>query len=198
MNLKEYRVVFAATALVLILLGASPLLNAFLSFPNKATPFSELYVLGQNRIMSEYPVEVTNDTDYRVILGIGNHMHESSYYSVDVKFRNQTQSSPDSSNSTPSSLPPLYEYRAFVGDEQSWETTLVFKLQNITYEGNSTLVGNLSINGQTFTVNTPAAWSSQAGDSYYQLFFELWLYNATSNRFEYNDRAVWIWLNFVP
>ena len=198
MNLKEYRVVFAATALVLILLGASPLLNIFLSFPNKATPFSELYVLGKDHSMSEYPLAVTNDTDYRIILGIGNHMHEPSYYRVDVKFRNQTQSPPDSSNLTPSSLPPLYEYRAFVGDEHTWETTLVFKLRDITSDRNSNVVGNISINGETFIVNSLAAWDSQNGGFYYQIFFELWLYNATSNRFEYNNRAVWIWLNVNP
>jgi hypothetical protein len=194
MNLKEYRVVFAVTALILILIGASPLLGVFLSFPNKATPFSELYVLGQDHIMTEYPLAVTNDTNYRIILGIGNHMHVSSYYRVDIKFRNQTQPYPDSSSSTPSSLSPLYEYRAFVGDEQAWEATLVFKLQNVTSEGNSTVIGNVLINGETFTVNSSAEWDSQNGGFFYQLFFELQLYNSTSNSFEYNNRSAWIWL----
>jgi len=198
MNLDEYRVVFAVATLALILVGATPAISAFFSFPNAANPFSELWALGPTHVMRDYPLEVNTDTDYRIFVGVGNHMHSSSYYLVNVKFRNQTQTSPDSLVSTPSPLPALYQYRIFVGDEQLWETNLTFRLVDLYTVGNSTIIGNLSINGENFKVNSPAAWDSQNGGFYYQLFFELWRYNTTTGSFQFDNRSVWIWLKANP
>jgi hypothetical protein len=198
MNLEEYKVVFAVATLALILVGATPAISAFLSFPNDTNRFSELWVLGPAHVMHDYPLEVNTNTDYQIFLGVGNHMHSSSYYMVNVKFRNQTQPSPDSLSSTPSSLPALYQYMVFVGDEQIWETNFTFRIVDLYTVGNSTLIGNVSINGENFLVNSPTAWDSQNGGFYYQVFFELWLYNITTQSFQYDNRSVWIWLKVNP
>jgi len=115
---------------------------------------------------------------------------------VYVKFRNQTQPLPDVSDSKPSSLSPLYEFQFFVADGETWESLLVFKILDVSLQGDSMLVGNVSINGVAFSVNSLSIWDSENNGFYYQLFFELWLYNnMASQSFQYHDRFVGIWLN---
>ena len=198
MNLNEYKVVFVVATIALILVGASPAISAFISFPNNKNQFSELWVLGPARVMDNYPLEVNTNTDYPIFLGVGNNMHSSSYYMINVKFRNQTQSAPDSLGSTPSSLPALYQYMVFVGNEQTWETNFTLRIIDLYTYGNSTLLREVSFNGQAFSVNCPAVWDSQNGGFYFQVFFELWRYNVTARNFQYENQSVWIWLKVNP
>jgi len=197
MNLEEHSVVFAVGTLALILLAASPTLSLVLSFPSGKAKFTEFWVLGPNHMMEDYPFNVRVNETYRVFVGVGNHMGSSSYYAVYVKFRNQTQPLPDALNSTPSSLPPLYEYQVFVADEATWETVLTFKILGVSRVRNSTLVGDVSINDSVFFLNSTALWDSKYSGFYYQMFLELWVYNTTSQSFQYHNRFVAFWLHMT-
>jgi hypothetical protein len=187
MNLNEYRVVFAVGSLILILLATVPTLNLVLSSPSGAEQFSEFWVLGPNHVMADYPSNVEVNQTNRVFVGVRNHMDSTVHYMVYVKFRNQTQPLPDALNSMPSSLPPLYEYHAYVADEGTWEAPLDFSVLRASRVGNSTLVSDISINDVVFSVNSYATESS--GFSY-EIFFELWIYNTTSMSFQYHNRFV--------
>jgi len=197
MNLEEYGVVFAVGAISLMLLVASPTLSLVYSFSSGKARFSEFWVLGSSHMMEDYPFDVRVNETYRVFVGIGNHMGSSSYYTVYVKFRNQNQPLPDAINSTPSLLPPLYEYQAFVADEATWETILTFRILEVLRVGNSTLVGDISINDSVFFLNSTALWNSKYSGFYYQMFLELWLYNMASQSFQYHNRFVSFWLNIT-
>jgi len=197
MSLEDYRTLFVVTILGLVLIAALPTVSMAVSIPSGAERFSELWVLGPTRMADGYPFTVRVGEQYRLFVGMGNHMGSSTYYVVYVKFRNQTQSLPDTLSAMPSPLPPLYDLRAFVGDGATWEAPLNFSFLEVSRFENSCLVGRMSINGVDFSVDCPSEWDSENGGFYYQLFFELWLYDTSLQRFQYHNRFVGIWLNMT-
>jgi hypothetical protein len=196
-NLEEYRTLFAATSLALILVATVPVVGLVVSFPGSGESFSELWVLGPNHMAEGYPFNVSFGEEYSVFVGVGNHMGCSEYYMVYVKFRNQTQPLPDVSDSKPSPLLPLYEFRFFVADGEIWESLLTFAFQDVSVQGDIMFVGNVSINGVVFSVDCFSMWDSENDGFYFQLFFELWIYDTMSHGFQYHDRFVGIWLNMT-
>jgi hypothetical protein len=194
MNLNEYRMAFAVGSLILILLVTVPTLNLVLSSPSGAEKFSEFWVLGPNHVLADYPSNVQVNQTNRVFVGVRNHMDSTLHYMIYVKFRNQTQPLPDALNSMPSSLPPLYEYHAYVADGGTWEAPLDFSVLRASRVGNSTLVSDISLNDMVFSVNSYATENS--GFSY-EIFFELWIYNTTSTSFQYHNRFVGFGLNIT-
>lgn len=195
MNLEDYRALFMAATLGLTLIVAAPTLSMVVPIRRDLEQFSELWLLGPNHMAEVYPFNVGVSEEYSVFVGVGNHMGCSEYYLVYLKFRNQTQPLPSISDSNPSPLPPLYEFQFFVEDSETWESLLVFKILDLSVQGDSMFVGNVSINGVSFSVNSFSMWDSENNRFYYQLFFELWLYNMTSQSFQYHNRFVGIWLN---
>ena len=190
MNLEDYRALFATVSLVLILVVAFPALSTVVSFPSGGERFSELWLLGPNHMAEGYPFNVGVGEEYSVFVGVSNHMGCSEYYMVCVKFRNQTQPLPDSLNSIPSPLNSTYEFQFFLADGETWESPLIFSVQ-----GEPMFVGNISINEVVFPVSCSSTWESERNGFFYQLFFELWMYDGDSSSFRYHNRFVGIWLN---
>jgi len=197
MNLEEYRTLFVIGCLIFILAAAAPMLSMVISLPKGSERFSELWVLGPNHMAEDYPFNVTIGGQYNLFVGVGNHMGYSAYYIVYLKFRNRIQPLPDASSSKPSSLPPLYEFRAFVADGATWENPVSFSILEASRRSNSFFIHRICINDVVFSVDSSSNWDSENRGFYYQLFFELWLYNTTSQSFEYHNRFVGIWLNMT-
>lgn len=195
MNLEDYQTVFTITVLGLILVAASPTISLYL--PSSGEHFSELWVLGPNHIAEDYPFNVVVGEEYRVFVGVSCHMGKSTYYMVYVKFRNQTHPLPNATASVPSSLPPLYEFQTFIEDGDSWEEQVNFTILDVSVTNNSTLVGHLAVNDVVFGVNCLATWDSACEGFFYQLFFELWVYDDAMGNFQYHDRFVGVWLNMT-
>jgi len=192
MNIKSYRDWFIVGTLALMLLAASPTLATFVHLPSDSAKFSELWLLGPGHKAEDYPFNVRMNVTYSVYVGVGNHLGYSAYYKIDVKFRNQTQSLLDTSNSSPSKLNSTYEFRFFLADGKIWETPL-----NFSFQGKPSSVRHISVNGIAFPVNLSSQWNQTLSGFYYQLFFELWLFNMTAQRFQYHNRSVGIWLNMT-
>ena len=72
-----------------------------------------------------------------------------------------------------------------------------FAIDYVLLQQNFSLVQNVSINGMVFPVNCTSSWDSDRNGFYYQMFFELWLYNMTSSNFQYHNRFVDLWLNMT-
>jgi len=197
MNLEDYRKVFAAGSLILMLIAAAPAPSLVVAFPSGTERFSEFWVLGPNHAAEDYPFNVRVNQTYRIFVDVSNHMGCSMYYMIYVKLRNQTQPLPDALDSTPSPLRPLYKYRVFTADEGTSETVLTFRISKLSRVENSTLVGEISINDVIFSANSSAMWDSKYNGFYYQMFFELWFYNTASQSFQYHNRFVGIWLNMT-
>ncbi len=164
-------------SLVLILIAAAPAVSLIVSFPDGSELFSEFWLLGPGHMAEDYPFNVRVNETYRVFVGVGNHLGGSAYYLVYVKFRNQTQPLPNATASEPSPLAPLYEFRFFVEDGKTWESPLTFVFQNVSLQGESVFVGSVSINGVIFSIDSFSMWDSENSGFYFQLFFELWLYD---------------------
>jgi uncharacterized membrane protein len=180
-----------------MLLVAAPMVGLLGPIPSGQERFSELWLLGPNHMAEGYPFNVRVGEAYSIFVGVGNHMGRSSYYHVSVKFRNGTQPLPDVSGSTPSPLPPLYEFRFLVADEATWESRVTFTILDASVHADSAFIGNVSINGVTFPVSSSAMWDSENTGFYFQLFFELWRYTDEYSSFRYHDRFVGLWLNMT-
>jgi len=197
-NLEEYRTVFMVGSLVLILVAASPGLSVVVPFSSGRERFSELWLLGPEHMAEGYPFNVrAGEGQGPVYLGVGNHMDDSQYYLVYTKFRNQTQPLPNSTSSEPSPLSPIYEFRFFLADMETWEAPVSFIIEDAGFEGNSSFVAGISINRHVFPIDLSSSWDSEQNGFYYQLFFELWLYSSDLEGFQFHDRFVGIWLNMT-
>ena len=197
MNLEEYRTVFATGSLVLILIAAAPTLGLFVPFPGGSERFSELWLLGSAHMAEDYPFNVTIGEEKQIFVGVGNHMGRSAYYIVYVKLRNQTQAAPNSTISAPSPLAPLYEFRAVVADGETWEAPVAFSFLEASRDGNSSAVKKISINDVVFMVDYSSMWDLENVGFFYQLFFELWMYDDVGLSFRYHNRFVGLWLNMT-
>lgn len=198
MSLGDYHVLFVAVTAVLALLVASPALSRLLVYP-RTEFFTELWILGPNRMAEDYPFNISRNQDYGVFLGVGNRLGYCGYYLVEVKFRNLTQSAPDSFNRTPSSLPSLLNITAFVEDEGVWELPLTFSFD---YDYNETVLmvefNSLTLNDATLDVgNCTAVWDSEKEGFLGDLFFELWIYSDAVSGFQYHERFVNLRLNMT-
>lgn len=158
-SLSNFKIVYTVSCLVLGLIIIGPTLALVLDLP-QGEAFSELWILGQGHAAEDYPFNVKADEDYRVYLGVGNHQRNLQYYVVHVKFRNQTEISPDTSNGVPSPTPPLYTFHVILQDGNRWEVPFVFSLSNITLSEEQSSVGSLVLNGVSISANKSASWDS--------------------------------------
>lgn len=195
MKLGEYRLTFVVVTAIIMLLVASPALSRLLVYP-RTEFFTEMWLLGPSHIAEDYPHNLTSGQNYTVYLGLGNQLGYCAYYVVEVKFRNETQSTPTDlgpvENRTPSSMSSLFNISAFVADEQKWEIPLTF---SITYEAatdmSEVMFRGLSLNGAALNLEGySTVWNTTRSVFFGNLFFELWKYNASANLLSYHGRFV--------
>jgi hypothetical protein len=195
-KLEEYRLVFIVVGLIGVLLLATPALGMVLHIPS-GEKFSELYVLGPGHMAENYPFNVVAGQNYSVYVGVGNHMASSVYYVLYVKFKNQTEPLPNATIGAPSPLQPLYEYRFFIADGETWESSLIFSISDASFSANQSSTKRMIINNVEFDVDKSAEWDMNNTGFYYQLFMELWTFNPPSNSVQFDNRFVGIHLNLT-
>ena len=192
--LNDYRTVFMAVGLIGVLVCWVPSVMLFARLPG-GEKFSELYYLGPGHMAEGYPYNVRENVSYLVYLGVGNHMGDSAFYEVCVKFRNSSESLPNATSGEASSLPVLFVYRVFLGDGGVWEEALNFSLLNVGFDGNVSSVGRLDVNGLVSDVNKVESWDNASSSFAYQVFVELWRYDVAASSFRFDNRFVTLWLN---
>src|SRR5665648_53201 len=121
MKLRDYKLIFVSVGLIGILLIASPAIAGSICLPD-GEHFSELYLLGPERMTQNYPSNIAIGQNYSVYINVGNHLGSSAYYVLYVKLANATDQLPNSILGTPSSLTSLYEYRFSVQDSTNWQS----------------------------------------------------------------------------
>jgi hypothetical protein len=195
LDTKDFRTIFIVASVVLMLFVISPTLNLLFPFYVNES-FSELSILGPNHMAKDYPFNVFLNQEERIFVTVSNHMGESAYYRVCVKIRNQTQSFP--SDNEPSLLDPIYEFRVFLLDGGTWEEGVKFNLLEASQSDYTFQVNRFMINNVILGSDFISEWDSEYNGFYFQLFFELSLYDVEVNRFNYYDRGfVGIWLNMT-
>ena len=199
LKLDDCKVAFFSAGLIGILLFASPTLSLVWHWPG-GEKFSELWVLGSEHMAEGYPYNVKAGKSYSVYVDVSNHLGSSAYYTVYVKFRNQSEPLPNSASGTPSPLPPLYKYRMLLQDGKSWETALTFSFSKVSFFNNQSQVGSVTVNNATYEVDKSASWDAKNRGYNYQLFIELWIYTKITPlvyAIQYHNRFVSLSLNMT-
>ena len=190
MQLDNYRIIFIAVGLIGILLFASPTIALLIKPPPSEQHFSELYVLGPNHVLKDIPFNIKAGVTYSVYLGVVNQMGSSNYYTSYVKLGNETQLLPNSTTTTPSIIPALYEYKSFIKDGATWEVPLTFQVNQLSFHNNISQLDGVTINGIEFPVKQTSIWNADKAGYYYTLFVELWIFNSTLGASQYHNRFV--------
>lgn len=194
MSFNDLKLVYVLACFGLGLVILLPTIYMTVRLPS-VEGFSELWILDSEHMAENYPFNVKENEVYGVYLGIANHMGSLNNYKVYVKFGNQTEPSPK--NETPSTLDPLLEYRIFLGNNELWERGISFSFESVSFEGNLCKITRLVVDGYALNVNETAMWNGENPGFYYQLFFELWIYNATASSFQFHNLFVGLWLNMT-
>jgi hypothetical protein len=197
LSLQDYRNLLIAACLIALLLAALPAASVLVAFRTTRERFSELWLLGPDHMAENYAFNVAVGESGTMYLGIGNHMGSSTYYAVYVKFRNQTQPLPDETTSTPSSRPSLYEIRTFIQDGKTWEKLMTFSILEASQSGNTSFVNRLAIDNRSTSTDSSTSWDPERAGFYYQLFFELWIYDTATKNLTFHNRFVTMWLNMT-
>jgi len=196
LTLEDYGTIFLLVSFLGALLISSPAL-AFILPPRTGEQFSELYVLGPNRMAEDYPFNVKENETYRLYLGVGNHMKSSAYYLIYVKLRDRTEALPNITAGTPSPLPALHQYRFFLEDGKVWERPINFSLQGLSFHNGICYLRGLIFDGREIPANKQITSDSEINGYPMELFFELWIYDPESHSFTFHKRFVGIWLNMT-
>jgi uncharacterized membrane protein len=197
MRLQQYKTLILITTVALSLLIASPSIQQALVYP-KTDTLTEFYLLGRNHDAT-YPSNSTQTQNNKLYLEITNHEGSAQVYQIDIKFRNQTQSAPNSFNHTNSDLPPLTTLTVAVAENSTEEIPLNISFQYVPSGYLQLEMQNITVNGYGLEVNsTTIAWDKQKLGFYGNLFFELSLYNSTTSSYQYYERYLSLWLQIVP
>ena len=194
MNFQNAKLFYVVSCVALCLVILSPTLAAVVTFP-EGEKFSELWILGPNHMFEGYSFNVAAGELHKVYLGVSNQMGDLNYYRVYVKFGNESELLPNSTAGLPSPLEPVFEYNVFLRNNETWEKELAFSFEGVSFEGNVSRVSKVLVGSYAVDVNKIAVWNETDNGFYYQLFFELWIYNATVPGFQFHNRWVGFWLN---
>jgi hypothetical protein len=194
MDFQKYKVLFFVVIAVSALFAASPALQLLVVAP-QTDPLTELSLLGPYH-NATYPFNIAKNETYRLYINVVNHLGSSAYYLLQIKFRNQTQSAPDSFNKTNSNQQSLGNVSFFVANNGTLELPIDVSFQYTADARSGRLdMQTITVNGAALSTNsTSIVWDSQKAGFFGNLFFELWIYNDTVNAFQYHERYVSLWL----
>jgi uncharacterized membrane protein len=194
----KYALVFALIATIVTSSAAYLVLN-----PAPTEQFFAMWILGANGLAEDY---YPNDNPNLAVgepvnwtLGVYNHMGGLEYVVVRVKLLNSTSSSPDELAGIPNPTPEIFEFDRILVDNDTWSIPFVWKILNLTQQGQNLVVSEMSINQTTLRGNLGSA----ASGNNFRFVFELWFYDETAGNltFSWNSggskHSVWtqIWFN---
>ena len=189
MNLQGYKALLLVVTAIIAIFVASPALQRLLVLPQTEF-FTEMWLLGPEHNAENYPYNITLNENYKVFLGVSNHLGHCTYYEVQVKFRTENQSAPDTFALTPSNLSSLCNFNFIVADKEAWELPVTFSFDYSYDENNSQVIFNRMIfNNVALNLNGYSApWDDENRRFFGNLIFELWIYNDTVGGFTYHER----------
>jgi len=157
--------------------------------------FSEFWLLDSDQVAQNFPSDVQIGEEYKVNVGVSNHMGGSEHYMIKVMLRNITQIESDMESSVQSSSPSIHEYSFFVNNNEIMQFPISFTFENAVVEDDVMTLETVIFDGVSFPIDASINVDSDEFDI--QLFFELWRYDMVSNTFRFDDLAVGIWLNIT-
>ena len=135
MNFKNVKLFYMLCCFALCIVIILPTLILFISYP-KVEKFSEIWLLGPNRRLGDYPYNISVGETYKVFIGIGNNMGDLEYYLVTTKLRNRTDISTGAVIAPSDTSISLFEYRAFLADANTLEKEFTFSFDTVSFKKN--------------------------------------------------------------
>jgi uncharacterized membrane protein len=173
------------------------LISCFIILPIVKLPagekFSELYLLGSQKMAQDLPFNILQGKNYTVYLGVGNHLDSLAYYLCSVKVRNQTETTIN--DEKPRLSDAVYQYRTMLQNGVNWTVPLTFSFSEINFANTQSTLKTLTINDIKVNINKTTLFDQNNNGYYYQILVELWAFNSASGSFEYQNRSVYFWLN---
>ncbi len=198
MGFGQYKTFILIVVIAVSLLIASPTLQQLLVYP-QTDYMTEFWLFGPNHDAA-YPSNITADQNIRLYVDVVNHLGSDASYVIEVKFRNQTQSGPDSFNHTSSSLPALSSLKVEAAENAAEELPIDISFKySINSDATRLEMQNITVNGVSLDASSiTVAWDQQKAGFYGNVFFELWINNATTNSLQYHERYLSLWLKMNP
>lgn len=181
-KLTEETTVLIAVSVAAMLVLATVVYVAFLPKPEET--FMDIYVLDSNHMAIDYPQNLNVGETIQLDIGVRNYMGQAEYAAVYVKLANASYSV------EPCPLSPLVKFQHILSKKETWEFRIYVRIEEAKSEGSYRTITQLKINNKLYSVNIPAKDGKN-----FRLIFELWLYNATSKKFEFSRSWVQIWFN---
>jgi hypothetical protein len=173
--------------------------------PRPGEQFFQLYVLGANRLLSDYYPD--GDPDIRVgelvrwYVGVTDLMGTVQLVALRLKLGNQTISPPSDFEASPSPAPVVAEFWRFIQNNETWEFPLFWQIVNGDAPGGSTRILMLQINNETYSILGPTAVNGYN----FRLIIELWTWEVQSTTLQFGwsaggeRRVAWVqvWFNMT-
>ena len=178
MNFQQFKVLILTVTAVSALMVASPALQQFIVAPQTET-LTELALYGPYH-NGTYPSGIAENMTNKMYIDVTNRLGSAAYYQIQIKFRNVTQSGPDSFNKTSSSLPAIGTMSFVVANQKTVELPVDFSFQAKLDEHLDGLLHmeKITVNGEAINVYaTTIRWDFAKDGFYGNLVFELWKYN---------------------
>lgn len=182
MSLDDWHFIFVSVCLVLIVTASVPVITAYL--PKREEPFFELAVLGENgKVELYFPNNDTNvqtGEDIHWNVYVYNHMGETKYVALRIKFLNSTMAAPNSTLCVPSQAPLLYEVQHILLNNETWLFPLNWTLTSVSQDREVVFIKSLDINGEVLSTNLEAIQGHN-----FRVVLELWVYDSVSDSFAF-------------
>ena len=173
--------------------------------PRPREQFFQLYVLGANRLLSDY--YPNDDPNIRVghlvrwHVGATDFMGSVQLVVIRIKLGNQTIRPPDDIQAQPSPAPLITEFSRFMQDNQTWEFPFFWQVTNASTIEGSTRILEMQINNATYQV--PGV--TVVGGYNFRLIIELWTWDVQSATLRFGwsvgseRRLAWLqmWFNMT-
>jgi uncharacterized membrane protein len=137
--------------LICTIVGAVGTTLYVITVPKEGEHFTEFYILGDNRMASDYPERIFVGAGYPLYIGIGNHEYRNVTYAVEI-WATQMNFDETSNSSSISNMKRLDTFTVMVPDNQTEILPFVLKASSTGYNRvdfllfNETIPSN-SVNG---------------------------------------------------
>jgi hypothetical protein len=175
---------------VLVLL--STFIAIVIFFPFNSEKYSEIWLLGENRVANNLPYSI--EGNHMIYVGVANHRGVEESYLVSLKIRDVVQARSDSSSSGPSSSPSIHDFSLVVNDHDFVELPIELSFGDFDVENESLVLGDITLNDVVYSIDKTILKDEDLFSV--QLLFELWRFDELSADYVFQNLSVSFWLHY--
>jgi uncharacterized membrane protein len=169
-------------AIIAILIITISLISTF--WPRYEMQFIELGLLGKDKVAKDYfsneNSTVSLGTQVSWYIYIHNHVEGSQTVIIKIKLVNSTMQIPNDEEHIPSPSASFIELSVPLLDNETLMVPFSWSITEIASQGDLIFLRQLIVNNQSVNLDV-----STFSNSFFQMIFELWVYNQSSQEYEF-------------